>query len=106
MTPDEKPRCRHCGTTAGLPLTATGNVSSVCVYCRRNQVNARRGTTYRAEYRPTRLASIVSTKPLADARHVEPRTRTDRAEAIKRAQERARREGLPLAKALELEGIL
>ncbi len=98
------PRCRHCGSKADLPLLASGNYSTVCLHCRRNQVNARRGSTYRSEYRPTRLANLVSTKPL-DARHVQPRSRTERAEAIKRAQERARREGLPLAKALEQEGV-
>lgn len=87
MSADKRPRCRHCGTTAELPVTPTGNVSSVCRYCR--QVNARRGSTYRSEYRPTRLASIGATKPL-DARHVAPMTRSERAEAIKRAQERAR----------------
>lgn len=95
----DKPRCRHCGATTALPPTKSGNLSTVCLYCRRNQVNARRGSSYRA----ARLAEVVSVKP--SSRHANPASGDGRLESIRRAQVRARREGLSLARALELEGV-
>lgn len=89
--------CKHCGATTDLVEKANGRPSTVCRPCRRAQVNRRRGSIN---------AEVTRTMPRHLPKPYTPRRpETEAQSAIRRAQARAKQEGIPLSKALELEGM-